>query len=128
MNVQLIAIEVLRPHELVDATHVEYLTRQIVEKGHWLRPIVVDRESHIVMDGHHRLEAARRVGLSKIPCALLDYNSDDIRVVETHSGIAFDVALIKSAAECGDRLPIKSTKHIFSANIDSVDIPLEQLR
>lgn len=43
-------------------------------------PIVVDRNSLTILDGHHRHQAAVILGLDKIPVILVDYLSEDIKI------------------------------------------------
>ncbi len=128
IDIQLMTIDILLPHEYVDLDHVIHLKKLIVKDGHWNQPIVIDRKSNIVMDGHHRLEAAKKVGLRKIPCAIFDYFNDNVSVIKMGTEDAFDVSLIKLAAESGQKLPIKSTMHVLGENVAAVQIPLDELR
>jgi ParB-like chromosome segregation protein Spo0J len=47
--------------------------------GHW-PPILVRGRDMVVVDGHHRVEAARRIGLTSIRCELFDGSDADAYV------------------------------------------------
>ncbi|NPA04955.1 MAG: ParB N-terminal domain-containing protein [Crenarchaeota archaeon] len=64
---RLAPIEELIPHEQVDPHHVKELAEDIASRGLVLRPIIVDGESGLVIDGHHRLEALRLLGARRAP-------------------------------------------------------------
>lgn len=58
--------------------HCEDRVREVMESisnsGYWTRLIAVEKQFRIIMDGHHRLEAARRLGFDFVPCAALTYS------------------------------------------------------
>lgn len=128
MSIKLIEVNSLLGHELVDTNHVVSLLKKISADGHWYEPIVIDEESYIVMDGHHRLEVAKKIGLKKIPCALLNYGQPSVSVYKTLSNKKFNILTIKHAAMTGNKLPVKTTRHVLSVKIENVDISLEELR
>ncbi|MCS7111384.1 MAG: ParB N-terminal domain-containing protein, partial [Ignisphaera sp.] len=66
-------IELLRPHEGVIEELVEVVVRDIKSCGYVKYPIVVDVRTMIVLDGHHRYEAFRRLGVEWVPVFLVDY-------------------------------------------------------
>lgn len=43
-------------------------------------PIIVDKDSLVVLDGVHRVVALRKLGIKRIPACLVNYNSQSIRV------------------------------------------------
>ncbi len=79
IELKTVKISSLLPHESVIEQRVEEIMRDIEENG--LRfPIIVDRNNRIIIDGHHRVEAFRRLGLSRIPALLVDYLDDEIEL------------------------------------------------
>ena len=60
----------------LDASHVETLA----ELGPSWPPIIVRRADHTVIDGHHRIAAAGRLGLRVLPAVLFDGSADDAYV------------------------------------------------
>ncbi len=94
--VVLIAIECVLPSEQHDEARLcEVLTR-IVRCGRWTAPLALERDSFAVMDGHHRLAAARYLQLARVPCVLLDY--EQVTVVARRPGFRGDGAEIVARA------------------------------
>ena len=77
MEVQLVPFEILRPHEQIVLKKVDQLERMTVRWNAYTKPLLVDRVSGTILDGHHRYEIAKRMGLLCLPCVLVDYISDD---------------------------------------------------
>src|SRR6516165_10541915 len=73
-------IEFFRPSEEVDAAHVRRLADEVRRSGTWLAPLPVEAGSGLVMDGNHRLQVARLLGLRRLPCVLLRYGDRRLRV------------------------------------------------
>ena len=70
----------LNAHEETVPEDMERLV-SILSRDPVLRhPIIVDKETGLVLDGTHRLAALTRVGCKFAPCALVDYNNPKIRV------------------------------------------------
>ncbi len=72
----LLALDDLLPHEqtltrrLAEVLSSIRLTRTIY------RPVIVDRRSHVIIDGHHRVESLRLLGARYAPVILVDYDRD----------------------------------------------------
>ncbi len=126
-DIQLLDVNKLRPHECVDNEYIMQLHKEILKAGYWSSPIIVDKENYIVMDGHHRLEVAKKIKLNRIPCVILAYQNNDVTVFHTNTDKAFDIAVIKDAAMTGNRLAKKSTQHRFNIEIEKINVPLEIL-
>lgn len=77
MTVVLLRIEDLKGHEKIDQRHLLRLERLIRKESVQRDPIVVDGKTKVVLDGHHRIEIFRRMGLKKIAAYQVDYLSDD---------------------------------------------------
>lgn len=59
---------------------LESLTRSIREFG-FVDPIIVRREDKVVIGGHQRLLAARKLGLKQVPVVLVDLSQDQARLL-----------------------------------------------
>ncbi|KKS67820.1 MAG: hypothetical protein UV38_C0003G0047 [candidate division TM6 bacterium GW2011_GWE2_42_60] len=66
----IIRSRLLKQHELINEDHLKELMAQIRSDGFIEAPIIVDAETHIILDGHHRFNALRILGLSKAPVFL----------------------------------------------------------
>jgi len=132
-----IQLEKLREHEQVDTERLSELIKQILADGVLKRPILADRATLTILDGHHRLRALRKLGVKVVPAMLVDY-SDPRIVVRRWAGegyISKELAL--EAAMSGKLLPPKTTKHMVSVDGElkhveklqrPVNTPLSRLR
>jgi glycerol-3-phosphate cytidylyltransferase len=77
-----------------------------------IRPIAVERSTRIVLNGHNRLEALKRLGYKKIPVWEVDASACTFRDASTQS--AMDFAAIAKRAQQGD---------LFSAN--GIDVAIK---
>ncbi|MEC7098874.1 MAG: hypothetical protein VXW74_05435, partial [Candidatus Thermoplasmatota archaeon] len=62
----------LRPHEGTTPKRVRKSAHMHVRWGAMRSRVVVDAIDHLVLDGHHRLAVARRLGLRCVPVLLVD--------------------------------------------------------
>jgi ParB-like chromosome segregation protein Spo0J len=74
MQYKTIPVEKIEPwHEVTDYDRLEWILEDMKENGWCGRPLVVieiDGE-YQALTGSHRYEAAKEVGLSEIPCAVV---------------------------------------------------------
>jgi uncharacterized protein (DUF1015 family) len=110
LDILLLDISNLLSHENIVERRVASLSARILKDGFIKKAIAVDQSSFVVLDGHHRVEAARAIGLRRITAIILDYSSEKI-VVTPHSISKEDV--IRAALE-GRKFPPKTTKHMIS--------------
>ena len=113
--------------EAVDPLWVRELADGIVASGHWLVPIPVERRTGLVMDGNHRLQAARLIGLKRLPCVPLSYGDPRVGVRCWHTARPFDIDRILALAELQGVLPYKTTRHSFDPPLPCSRIPLPLL-
>ena len=55
----------------ISAEELDRLTRSLREFG-FLQPVIARHDDHIVVGGHQRLVAARRIGLKTVPVIFVD--------------------------------------------------------
>ena len=114
----------LVPHEEHDRHRALRLARHIGRVEVWTAPLVVERDSLMVMDGHHRLRAAQSLGLSVLPVVLLSYEDAGVLLQAWRKGEVWSPAIVLSRARSGLLLPRKTTRHLFQPAIGAVAIPL----
>ncbi|MEM1943673.1 MAG: ParB N-terminal domain-containing protein [Candidatus Caldarchaeum sp.] len=68
----------LKPHEQSIQHLVDRLAHEIKTSGRIIHPVVVDAKTGLVVDGTHRVEAARQLGLRYIPVYRVDYLSESV--------------------------------------------------
>lgn len=122
-------IGALRASEDVDAFDVRELALRIARAGVWTAPLPVDDATGIVMDGNHRLRAARLLGLRYLPCVPLSYQDPRVTVTHWTSGERFDVDhIFRSILAERGVLPYKTTRHLFAPVLPSTMVELDLLR
>lgn len=89
-------------------------------------PIVVDRRTGIILDGHHRTCAAKKIGIRKIPALIVDYNMPDIEVYPRRNIKVSKNDVIRICRN-NEKYPSKTTKHVFPFSIDEVNIHIKNL-
>jgi len=130
-------IEELREHEEIRPDYLEALKNEIQLDGILKMPICIDKNTCIILDGHHRLQALKRLGCKKIPCVLVDYQSPEIKVIAWREGETLTKEKIIDTALSGKRMPSKTSRHMILLNGEwkhisaiqmFIDIPLEKLK
>jgi hypothetical protein len=104
---------------------VKWLTNKIIAEGSWNKPIVVEDEHLLVMDGQHRMEAALRMGLARVPA--VRYRYDEVEVWSLRSNHEVTPQLVVARALAGDIYPYKTVKHSFPEPIPACAVPIAQL-
>jgi ParB-like chromosome segregation protein Spo0J len=136
-SIRIVEISLLRGHEGLDTQRLDNLKAEIKSDGILKRPIAVDMNTNVVLDGHHRIGALRLLGCSKIPVLFVDYKSPKIGVKTAKNGKKYQKQRVIEAALKGKLLPPKSTWHYvtFSKKIahiskiqKRVNVPLKDLR
>lgn len=136
-NICLIDLEALKEHEQIRPDYLEELKNEILSDGILKMPIAVDKTTYIILDGHHRLHALRRIGCKRIPCILFDYQSPEIEVLPQREGETVTKEMIIKTALTGRRMLPKTSKHMvmikgelkhISILETVINIPLEELK
>lgn len=126
---ELIEIDTVIPSEEVCNDSLEALKIKIVDEDYWTDPIVIDKESRVIMNGNHRFNAAKDLGLHFIPSVVISYESGEVDVREyKRNEIAYDVSKIMETVLNGKLLPIKETRHRFKKEIPKIKVPLSSLK
>lgn len=130
-------IELLKGHEETRPDYLEKLSNEIRADGFLRRPIVADLRTKVILDGHHRVNALRSLGCSKIPVYFVDYLSPLIQVLPWRQGEKVTKGMVLKAGMNGPKLPPKTTRHMvriasslchITAIQRELNIPLDELR
>ena len=130
LDIILIDIESLRGHEEVIPDNLERRTNKLLEKGFY-KPIIVDRESLVILDGHHKWTAGKKLGLGRVPVVMVDYLDDVTVEVGVWPDCGRDSISKNDVLRMGkseDVYPPKTSRHSFPFRIPAIQIPLEELR
>lgn len=82
LNVEYIPVGELKPYEKNARKHAEYDVGQIaesIERYGFNDPIGIWGKDNIIVEGHGRLLAAKKLGIDKVPCIRLDDLTDEQR-------------------------------------------------
>jgi ParB-like chromosome segregation protein Spo0J len=124
MRIKLLPISSLRPTEETDPEQIAWLLEEIPRCGAWIRPICVEAEHLVIMDGHHRYAVAGLLGLKRVPC--VTYNYADVKVESRRAEFSIVPENIIHRGLKQDLFPAKTTKHHFPEEI-VCDISLDEL-
>ncbi|MCX8103424.1 MAG: ParB N-terminal domain-containing protein [Candidatus Bipolaricaulota bacterium] len=120
LEVREVALEVLREHEQVEPEHLSRILEEIRREGRLRHPILVDKRSGVILDGHHRFRAYKELGFETIPCVLVDYQSDIISVRPRRPDIPVSKDEVIRRALTGKLFPPKTTQHVLHCPIAEV--------
>jgi hypothetical protein len=103
LKIALEDVRTLKLHERVIPEFVKKLKDSLLSEKVIKDPVMVDERSLVVLDGMHRVEALKELGLSYIPCGLIDYRLPIVqlgawyRVIEGDMPASEIVKLIESS-------------------------------
>jgi L-serine kinase (ADP) len=128
MTITLVRIDALRQHEQVLNKHMMRIQRDLVRDDMIKDPIIVDQRTMVILDGHHRYNALKRMGYKYVPVYLVDYSSDRIAVVAWRTGEHVTKAEVMRAGLTGNLMPAKTSRHIVPDRPHGVNVPLAVLK
>ncbi len=126
-RVELVPLDALRPHEMVIEERVRALAEDIARRRVLIRPILVDENTMVILDGHHRVEALRRLGARRVAALLVDYGSECVTVGSWRPGWRVTKEDVVRAGLSGRLLPPRTSRHRVCFQIPEVNVPLDQL-
>src|SRR5438309_6241290 len=97
----------------ISAEELDRLTRSLREFG-FLQPVIARHDDHIVIGGHQRLVAARRIGIKTVPTIFVDLSPE-----QSH---ALNLALNRISGDWDDALLARMLADLQLA--DGVDLAL----
>lgn len=115
MNIEYIAVSALRPYPKNARTHSRKQIRQIaksIERFGFCNPVLIDDDNQIIA-GHGRGEAAKLIGLDKVPVVRLSHLSDD----EKRAYVLADNRLAEKAGWDREILTIE-LQHLIDVEFD----------
>ncbi len=125
----LVRIDKLIGHERVSSTRLRAVRSAIHTDGVVRRPVIVERNSEVILDGHHRVRALRDLGAKRVPVAYVRYSDTNVRVYMRRKGMLMKMikrAVIEMAKE-NKLFPSKTTRHVIHDRPMMKAVRLEQL-
>ena len=131
MDVEVGPIAWLWPHEQGKPRNVDTLHEMTLRWSAYTKPLLVDRESGTILDGHHRHQVGIRIGLSRLPVIKVDYLEDesielDIWPASTLESLTKQQVIDMALSE--NVFPPKTSRHRFSDHLPPIAVPLDLLR
>jgi len=116
-KLKLAELSELLPHEKVNEAHVTGLVVSIEKQQKFTTPVIIDKKTKLIIDGHHRYNAAIRLGLKIIPVYEVNYLQPRIIV---QNGAVQNSYLSKKyvyqKAKEKNLLASKATIHLFESS------------
>ena len=128
MTITLVPINALRQHEQILNENLMRVQRDLVRDGMVKDPIIVDQRTMVILDGHHRYNALKRMGYKYVPVYLVDYSSDHIAVTAWRTGEHVTKAEVMRAGLTGNLMPAKTSRHVVPDRPHGVNVPLAVLK
>ncbi|PSH00243.1 MAG: transcriptional regulator [Nanohaloarchaea archaeon SW_4_43_9] len=117
-QIQNIEIRKLNPHEQVIEENLKKVLTSLKVEKRLKEPIIVDKKTRVILDGHHRAKAFALLGLKQIPCKLVNYNSDEITVEPHQNGEITKEEVIEKGLS-NELFPPKTSKHKIGREINN---------
>ena len=131
MEITLVDMAWLKPHEEVQPERVTELQAQFEASGHVDLPLLVDQVTGTILDGHHRFTVGQVLGLTRMPALLFNYLDEPRIAVDTWPDCGREnitkEEIIEIAAR-GERTPPKTSRHHIDVPIPMIQVPLSELR
>jgi ParB-like chromosome segregation protein Spo0J len=130
VEVELVAIDWLKPHEEVRWNKVEELAKVTERWGCFTKPLLIDSETGAILDGHHRHQVGIRLGLNRLPVILFDYLADERITVEAWPNADVDhlsKADIIEMSLSDNLYPPKTSKHTIEEDTPPISVSLQRL-
>jgi hypothetical protein len=132
VDVHLVDLTWLKPHEeVVSEQHVEDLLEATQRWGAYVSPLLVDRVTGTILDGHHRYHVGKRLGLNRVPAVLVKYEDDPLITVDVWDGCgvkALTKRQVLAMALSPYVFPPKTSKHTFVDDLPPIRVPLTILQ
>lgn len=104
---------------------VEWLAEKIQREGVWRVPIALDEHHNLVLDGQHRMEVAKKLGLKWVPAVRYKYS--DLKVWSLRPTHNFDWEIVTNRVLSGYIYPYKTVKHEFPNGLPECYFNLSEL-
>ncbi len=126
---ELLDIELLHCHEEIQPDLLERVMEEIKDDGFVKKPILVADKVWVILDGHHRFEALRRLGCRRVPAYVIDYFSDviDLDLWPTAKVKEVRKQDVVEHGRAGLLYTPKTTRHTLKIHLPEVFTDLEDL-
>ena len=129
-DVRLVPVEWLKPHEEIKPKNMEKLLEMTLKWDGFTKPLIADKATGTILDGHHRHSVAVSLELKRVPAILIDYLNDEEIKVDVWPGCGLDSITKQQVIDMSlsDNLfPPKTSKHTISNHMPPIHVLLDEL-
>ncbi|MBS7620262.1 ParB N-terminal domain-containing protein [Candidatus Bathyarchaeota archaeon] len=142
-EITLIEIDRLVLHEEIVPEMLKTLISKIRKDQRQISPVIVDKETLVVLDGMHRVEALRKFGCRFVGVCLVDYMSESIRIerwcrtvserfdpifLSEKTGLRFLQVNIETPMENQLFLSLYDSKYLVQLSKEDIQLAFEAVR
>ncbi len=118
----------LKPHERIRAVRVLQVVFELLTRKTFTHPILIDQETNVILDGHHRCQAAKLLRLTSVPCMCVPYQEDSaVQVYPRRKDIPVTKSTVLQVGLSNKRFPPKTTRHTIPP-VPTTSIPIITLK
>ena len=129
-DVELVPLEWLKAHEEIKPRNRDKLLEMTKRWGGYTKPLIVDKHTGAILDGHHRHSIAHLLQLKRVPAICVDYLADHSIKLGVWPGCGLDeltkVEVIDMALSQAV-FPPKTSRHMLPVETPPIFFPLERL-
>ena len=130
-DVDLVPIGWLKPHEEIREKNLNQLKDMTLRWDGYTKPLLVDKTTGAILDGHHRYNVGLQLELIRLPVLKTDYmNDENVQVTVWPNSDMENLTKqdVIDMALSGNLYPPKTSKHVLSKDIPPIYVTLEDLR
>ena len=124
-QLRLIEIHKLKQHEKINKVNYNELLKKIQTNG-YVAPIVVDKKTLIILDGHHRCAVLKAMAFTTIPVHFVDYQNEIVKVSSWKKNEDLTKDEVVTMGMSKNLFPPKTSKHLFKHKKE-IKIPLTEI-
>ena len=124
---KLVKVQLLNPIEDFSPVRVDNMMKKMVKAGVWKRPICIEKNNFLVLDGHHRFEVAKKMNLKYIPCAFFEYEDPNLTIYSLREEEEVHKELVIKRGTEGDIYPYKTVKHVFPSKVKDINMLISEI-
>ena len=129
-EVEIVPLEWLKTHEEIKTKKYEKLLSIRKKWGAQRKPILVDKRTGVILDGHHRHAVAKSLGLQRIAVIAINYLDDGSIHLETRNtdiAVSINKEQVISMGLSENNFPPKVTKHSLEIEMPEIWIDFSEL-
>ncbi|MBL6881380.1 MAG: ParB N-terminal domain-containing protein [Candidatus Poseidoniaceae archaeon] len=129
-DVRLVPLEWLKPHEEIKVKNMKKLLDMTLRWNGFTKPLIVDKATGVILDGHHRHAVAMRLELARIPVIVVDYFDNESIDIELWPASELEEITKQDVIDMAlsDHLyPPKTTRHRIADYLPPIHVSLEKL-